>query len=114
MRQANLSADSLILGKCCYRLTVRGRAWVDLTETEACTVGALSRYLHDILMMCGSGIWFEQLKQFMPPRPLEDALQALLALDLIEKLDAQHAPAYMPVPPVKLPARTLFGRAAFG
>jgi hypothetical protein len=114
MRQANLSADSLMLGNCCYRLTARGRAWVDLTETEACTAGAPSRYLHDVLMMCGSGIWFEQLKQFMPPRSLEDALQALLALDLIEKLEAQQAPPYIPIPPLKLTAQTLFGRAAFG
>jgi hypothetical protein len=114
MGQSNLSADPLKLGKSCYRLTSRGRAWVDLTETETCTVGALSRYLHDVLMMCGSGIWFEQLKQFMPPRPLEDALQALLALDLIETVDAPQAPRSLPMPALKPPARALFGRVAFG
>ena len=47
-------------------------------------------------MMCGSGMWFEQLRQFMPPRSLEESLQALLELDLIERVDpirAQYAAA---------------------
>jgi hypothetical protein len=67
-----------------YRLTAKGRACVDIVETQQQTIGSLSRYLHDVLMMCGSGMWFEQLRQFMPPRSLQESLDALLNLDLIE------------------------------
>src|SRR5687768_15255859 len=73
-----------------YRLTSRGRACVAVVEAEGQTIGSLSRYLHDVLLMCGSGIWFDQLKQFMPPRSLEESLQALLALGLIEYLEAEE------------------------
>jgi hypothetical protein len=79
-------------GSRCYRLTSRGQACVDVVETGDQTVGSLSRYLHDVLMMCGSGIWFDQLRQFMPPRSLEDSLRALLALGLIERMEPQEAP----------------------
>ena len=72
------------LSACCYRLTASGRACVEVVETEAQTLGSLSRYLHDVLLMCGSGIWFDQLREFMPPRPLEESLRALLALGLVE------------------------------
>ena len=47
----------------------------------------ISTDLHDVLMMCGSGAWFEQLRQVMPPRSLDESLRALIALDLIEPLD---------------------------
>ena len=60
MGSANLSAACLNLGANCYRLTAQGRACVDLVETQEHTIGSLSRYLHDILMMCGSGVWFDQ------------------------------------------------------
>jgi hypothetical protein len=75
----------------CYRLTDIGRACVDLVETEQQTLGCLSRHLHDVLMMCGSGMWFEQLRQFMPPRSLEESLRSLLNLGLIEVVDARLA-----------------------
>lgn len=84
MGHATLSADTLSLGSRRDRLTDKGRACVDVVESGAQTVGSLSRYLHDVLMMCGSGIWFEQLRQFRPPRSLEESLQALTALELIE------------------------------
>jgi hypothetical protein len=77
----------------CYRLTAKGRAFVDMVETPTQTLGSLTRYLHDVLMMCGSGVWFEQLRQFMPPRSLEESLSALLALELIEQIE-QEAPRY--------------------
>ncbi len=70
-----------------YRLTAKGRACVAIVETGGQTVGSLSRYLHDILLMCGSGAWFDQLRQFMPPRSLEDSLKALQTLGLIEPFD---------------------------
>lgn len=85
MGSTPLSA-TLDLGSSCYRLTDKGRACVDLVETQEQTIGSLSRYLHDVLMMCGSGMWFEQLRQFMPPRSLEQSLQSLLALGLIEQV----------------------------
>jgi hypothetical protein len=91
MAAMHLSAATLDLGSGCYRLTDKGRACVDLVETREHTIGSLSRYLHDVLMMCGSGMWFEQLRQFMPPRSLEQSLQSLLALGLIEPVPAEHA-----------------------
>jgi hypothetical protein len=65
----------------CYRLTARGRA---------------SRYLHDVLEMCGTGVWFEQLQQFMPPRSLDESLRSLLELGLIETVEGIDAPVYLP------------------
>ena len=87
-------AGTLSLGLKCYRLTDIGRACVDLVETEHQTLGSLSRHLHDVLMMCGTGIWFEQLRQFMPPRSLEESLRALLNLGLIEIIHPDLAPQY--------------------
>ena len=76
-----------------YRLTAKGRACVEVVESADRTIGSLSRYLHDVLMMCGSGMWFEQLLQFMPPRSLEESLHSLLTLGLIECLnDDELAP----------------------
>ena len=80
----------------CYRLTPRGRACVDLVNSKARTTGSLSRYLHDVLEMCGTGVWFEQLQQFMPPRSLDESLRSLLELGLIEAVDAAEAPSYQP------------------
>jgi hypothetical protein len=96
MGSATLSATPLNLGSSCYRLTPQGRACVDLVESEEQTIGSLSRYLHDVLMMCGSGVWFEQLRQFMPPRSLEESLQSLLMLGLIEQVPPQQSPRYVP------------------
>lgn len=81
------------LGSRHYRLTPKGRACVDLVESGEQTIGSLSRYLHDVLMLCGSGMWFEQLRQFMPPRSLEQSLESLLALGLVERLVSEQAPA---------------------
>ncbi|ROZ77699.1 hypothetical protein [Ramlibacter sp. WS9] len=92
----------------CYRLTATGRACVDVVETEGQTVGSFSRYLHDVLVLCGSGIWFEQLQQCMPPRSLEDSLRTLLALGLIETVHRGEAPARPEMPPRRVPA--LFAR----
>lgn len=83
----------------CYRLTRGGRACVDTVNTKAQATGSLSRYLHDVLEMCGAGVWFEQLQQFMPPRSLDESLRSLLALGLIETVDAGEVPVYL------LPAR---------
>ena len=81
-------------GMRCYRLTSTGQACVELVETGEQAIGSLSRYLHDVLMMCGSGVWFDQLRQFMPPRSLEESLQALLSLGLIECQEAGTGSAY--------------------
>ena len=86
MGYATLSAAPLDLASRAYRLTAQGRACVDLVETPEQTIGSLSRYLHDVLMLCGTGGWFDQLRQFTPPRSLEESLQALLALGLIEQV----------------------------
>jgi len=112
MATSNLSAARLELGSSCYRLTAKGRACVDLVETPDQTIGSLSRYLHDVLMLCGSGVWFEQLRQFMPPRSLEESLQALLALGLVERIEPRESPRYVPPPTTTVRASTAFGRMA--
>lgn len=91
----------------CYRLTAQGRACVAFVEAEGQTLGSLSRYLHDVLLMCGTGIWFDQLRQFMPPRSLEESLRALIALGLIECVE-QAPPADAPQRPAS------WGLTAFG
>ena len=91
----------------CYRLTARGRACVAVVESKAPTTGSLSRYLHDVLEMCGTGVWFEQLQQFMPPRSLDESLRALLALGLIETVDAGEVPGYLP--PARHRTPSMFG-----
>jgi len=97
----------------CYRLTAKGRACVAVVETEVQTLGSLSRYLHDVLLMCGTGIWFDQLRQFMPPRTLDESLQALLTLGLIECLPAPE-PARAGPPPLRgTGAPPTFGQMVF-
>ena len=86
MSRITVSATASNPASLCFRLTPQGRACVEMVETGHQTIGSLSRYLHDVLMMCGSGMWFEQLRQFMPPRSLEQSLQSLLALGLIEQI----------------------------
>ena len=80
----------------CYRLTSKGQACVKVVVTRRETLGALSRYMRDVLLMCGSGVWFEQLSQFMPPRSLEESLRALLQLGLIEVVAQREAPSQIP------------------
>jgi hypothetical protein len=92
----------------CYRLTPKGRACVDFADSGGQTMGSLSRYLQDVLTMCGSGIWFQQLQQFMPLRSLEQSLQTLLALGLIDVVAPDEAPPY--VPPRKTRPSSGFGQ----
>ena len=107
------SVPGTIADSRCYRLTAKGRACVAFVQAESQTLGSLSRYLHDILLMCGSGLWFEQLRQFVPPRSLEESLRSLLALGLIERLDAEEAPRLPAAAARREPARTAFGQMAF-
>ena len=112
MGQHKLSVETVSLGSRCYRLTAEGRACVDIVETSQQTIGSLSRYLHDVLMMCGSGMWFEQLRQFMPPRSLEESLQSLMMLGLIERVDDTEASPYVPPPTRRaMPAFSQMARA---
>jgi len=76
-----------------YRLTPKGQACIDFVESGDQTLGSLSRYLHDMLLTCGSGVWFDQLLQFVPPRSLEQSLQALVTLELVECASAPQANA---------------------
>ncbi len=94
-------------GARCYRLTPGGRACLELDDNEAQGTVALSPYLRDVLEMCGSGVWFEQLQQFMPPRSLDESLRALLALGLIETVAADEAPCY--VRPARRRTASMFG-----
>jgi hypothetical protein len=71
-----------------FRLTDKGRSWMNLVQTDEQLLGSLSRYLNDVLMMCGSGIAFQQLLQFMPPRSLSESLVALQSLGLLERIEA--------------------------
>ena len=84
MWNSHTARDTFTLETRCYRLTEAGRACVEVVESEYETIGSLSRHLHDVLMMCGSGMWFEQLRQLMPPRSLDESLRSLLNLGLIE------------------------------
>lgn len=110
MSRYAVTAASLHAGSDCFRLTDKGRACVDLVETQEQTIGSLSRYLHDVLMMCGSGMWFEQLLQFMPPRSLDESLRALMTLGLIERVDGTAATPH--VPPPSRRSRAAFGQFA--
>lgn len=100
-------ATATVPGSRCYRLTAGGRACLDLDSAEARSTGAQSPYLHDVLAMCGSGVWLEQLQQFMPPRSLGEALRSLLALGLIEAVAPEEAPCY--VQPARRRTASMFG-----
>jgi len=91
----------------CYRLTPRGQARLAPGGAQPGTAGSLSPYLHDVLEMCGSGVWFEQLQQFMPPRSLDESLRALLELGLIETVARDEAPSY--VRPARRRTASMFG-----
>ncbi|MBI2770222.1 MAG: hypothetical protein HYX47_11405 [Burkholderiales bacterium] len=86
----------------CYRLTPRGRACVDTGRPDTLSGDTLSRYLHDVMVLCGSGAWFEQLLQFMPRNSLEESLRSLLDQGLIETVQPGEAPQYVP-PPARRP-----------
>ncbi|MEO6015717.1 MAG: hypothetical protein ABIP46_00550 [Polaromonas sp.] len=87
-----------------YQLTLRGQACVQVVETRRQTVGSLSRYMRDVLLMCGSGVWFEQLSQFLPPRSLDESLRSLLQLGLIEVVEQREAPSNVTAPKAVAPA----------
>ncbi len=91
----------------CYRLTTRGRACLELDDNEAQGTVALSPYLRDVLEMCGPGVWFQQLRQFMPPRSLDESLRSLLALGLIETVAPDEAPRE--VQPARRRTASMFG-----
>jgi hypothetical protein len=112
MGQARLPADTLHLGARCYRLTASGRACVEIVESDQHTLGSLSRYLHDVLMLCGSGMWFDQLRQFMPPRSLEESLQSLLVLGLIEVVGPEAGREPVPAARSRSGSVTAFGALA--
>jgi hypothetical protein len=112
MGHARPPAETLHLGSRCYRLTASGRACVDIVESGQQTLGSLSRYLHDVLMLCGSGMWFDQLRQFMPPRSLEESLQSLLLLGLIEMVEPEGAMGDAPAAPLRRRPVTGFGTLA--
>src|SRR5215207_523251 len=88
-----------------YRLTASGRACVDMAHTKVQATGSLSPYLKDVLEMCGTGAWFEQLQQFMPPRSLDESLRSLLAQGLIEPVEPLDFAACL----VTAPQRTMAG-----
>lgn len=85
-----------------YRLTPRGKLRA-ASPADSPTMGLMSPYLHDVLQMCGTGIWIDELRQFMPPRSLRVSIDSLLVLGLIECLEADKAPAR---PRVRSGART--------
>ena len=91
-----VQAPGVSLDARCYRLTAKGQACVQVVETPRQAVGSLSRYTRDVLLMCGSGVWFEHLSQFMPPRSLDESLRSLLLLELIEVVEQREAPSRMP------------------
>src|SRR6187399_395863 len=93
MAPAQKPSAQLKLDAHCFRLSAKGRAFVHVVETRKQTVGSLSRHMYDVLMLCGTGAWFDQLRQFMPQHSLEDSLQALLSLELIEVVQPPEAPA---------------------
>jgi hypothetical protein len=94
---ASSKAPATVPGPLCYRLTARGRAGLEMSDAAGPGTGLPPRYLYDVLEMCGSGVWFEQLQQFMPPRSLDEALRSLLAMGLIEAVAPEQAPLRLPL-----------------
>lgn len=111
MRPAQVPVQPRESSQQCFRLTARGRACVELVETGGQTLGSLSRYLHDVLMLCGTGAWLHHLQQFLPPRSLDESLRSLLALGLIECVDQQELPLDAPAQPERRHAHALAARA---
>lgn len=107
MASIKAPASTLSLVSRCFRLTARGQACLDVDDAGAQSTGSLSPYLHDVLEMCGTGVWFEQLQQFMPPRSLDESLRSLLALGLIETMAPDQAPCY--VQPARRRTASMFG-----
>lgn len=66
-----------------FRLTTRGRIRAQAPASSSLH-GLMSAHLHDVLQMCASGMGWEQLRQFMPPRTLRETLVALFEQDLLE------------------------------
>ncbi len=66
-----------------FRQTPRGKLRAR-APARSTAHAALSAHLHDLLQMCGDGADLNQLRQFMPPRTLQESLQTLVALGLVE------------------------------
>ncbi len=66
-----------------FRQTPRGKLRAR-APARSTAHAALSAHLHDLLQMCGDGVDLNQLRQFMPPRTLQESLQTLVALGLVE------------------------------
>jgi hypothetical protein len=78
-----------------YRMTARGA----LAAEDESTLKA-SRYLHDVLLMCRTSICLQELRQFVPPRSLQQSLHSLQSLGLIESYVVE------PPAPSSLPAQS--------
>jgi hypothetical protein len=75
----------------CYRITASGKA---VAAWEHCD--ARTRHIVDLLELLqssGHGVAETQLRQFMPPVPLNRAIASLLALGLIEPQPGSLGPA---------------------
>ncbi len=84
-------------GTRCYRLTARGRSGLDAILPAEQVPGPPAPYLYDVLEMVGTGVRVEQLRQFVPPRSLEETLRSLLAMGLIEFVEPDEALGRNPV-----------------
>jgi hypothetical protein len=94
---ASIKAPATVPVSRCYRLTARGRTGLEMLAATEPGTGLPPRYLYDVLEMCGSGVWFEQLQQFMPPRSLDEALRSLLAMGLIEAVAPEQVQQRLPL-----------------
>jgi hypothetical protein len=82
MGQHNTSETLQKAGFTFYRATSRCQ------ESPICDyVKRQSPYLRDVLDMCKRGVWERELRQFLPPVSLREAVAALLEMGLIETLD---------------------------
>lgn len=95
---ASIKAPAAVPGSRCYRLTARGRDGLEMLVPGGQHTTPPLPYLSDVLEMCGSGVRFEQLQQFMPPRSLDESLRSLLAMGLIETVTPDEAQRRAPAP----------------
>lgn len=66
-----------------FRVTARGRVRAQAPASSPLH-GLMSAHLHDVLQMCASGMGWDQLRQFLPPRTLRETLEALFDQQLLE------------------------------
>jgi hypothetical protein len=86
-QRADSTSITLAFRSRCFRATELGKKLIHTTELQKVHSHGLSRHRHDVLVMCTDGMWFGQLRQFMPPRSLEESLHILLRLGLVEMMD---------------------------